>query len=79
MPAVALCSYTLGGRMGLSKARCPLAVLTLPGLAAMRRTGQMPANDQERLDTILSSLLDVPTIMQTMPEAIRKAAAASKM
>ena len=32
-----------------------------------------PANDVQRLDAILSGLVDVQTIMQTMPNAIRAA------
>lgn len=30
-------------------------------------------NPEERLDAVLSGLVDVPTLMQTMPRAIRKA------
>lgn len=37
-----------------------------------------PSDPQERLDSILSTLVDVDTIMATMPEAIRKAATAAK-
>ena len=37
-----------------------------------RRT-DAPSNDAQRLDAILSGLVDVQTIMQTMPNAIRAA------
>jgi len=38
--------------------------------ARNERASKDPA---ERLDAVLASLVDVPTIMQTMPNAIRKA------
>lgn len=43
-----------------------------PGALAGRRDAA-PADPQKRLQVVLDSLVDVPTIMQTMPKAIRQA------
>jgi len=44
-----------------------------PAAMADRRGGQIPTDAEARLDLILQGLPDVPTLMQTMPRAIRKA------
>ncbi|KAF5838293.1 hypothetical protein DUNSADRAFT_3090 [Dunaliella salina] len=41
------------------------------------RNERAPKDPKERLEAVIASLVDVPTIMQTMPNAIRKAAQVS--
>jgi len=44
-----------------------------PAADADRKAGAAPADPTARLEALISGLVDVDTIMQTMPRAIRKA------
>eukprot|EP00983_Pelagomonas_calceolata_P024319 765559-Pelagomonas_calceolata.AAC.2 len=46
---------------------------TLMHACSHTRAFRASKDPAERLDAVLASLVDVPTIMQTMPNAIRKA------
>lgn len=48
------------------------------GAAAVGMGGPRDAPQEQRLETLLASLVDVPVIMQTMPAAIKRAVMVSR-